>query len=63
MEYPEPLILLALLGIRRLRRTQVKAEEKIPDHPRAVWRDEFHLKSGRFSDTGETGKPEEPRKS
>ena len=53
-EYPEPFLLLALLGIRRLRRSQIKAAKEIPIQPRAVWRDEFHLKAARFSDTGET---------
>ena len=56
-EYPEPLILLALLAIRRLRRSQVKADEVVPDIPRAVWRDEFHLKAGRFTDSGKTKEP------
>ena len=60
MEYPEPLILLALWGIRRLRRAQSKAAKEVSTQPRAVWRDEFHLKAGRFSDTEESGKPEEP---
>jgi len=59
-EYPEPLLLLALLGIRRLLRTQAKADEQVPDQPRAVWRDEFHQKAGRFSDHAETKEPQPP---
>ena len=59
MEYPEPLILLALWGIRRLRRAQFKAAKEIPTQPRAVWRDEFHLKAGRFSETEETEETKE----
>lgn len=62
-EYPEPLLLLALLGILRLRRSQVKAAAKeISSQPRAVWRDEFHLKAARFSETEEIKEPEEPGK-
>ncbi len=49
MEYPEPLILLALWGIHRLRRAQVKAAKEVPDRPRTVWRDEFHVRAERFS--------------
>lgn len=63
MEYPEPLILLALWGIRRLRRAQFKAAKEIPTQPRAVWRDEFHLKAGRFSETEETEETEETKES
>lgn len=59
-EYPEPLILLALLGIRRLRRSLARAEKEIPDLPRAVWRDEFSLKAARFSEKAETREPGEP---
>lgn len=58
-EYPEPLILLALLVIRYLRRVQVKATKEIPDQPRTVWRDEFHTKAARFSGTDEVRKPED----
>ncbi len=61
-EYPEPLLVLALLAIRLLRRSQAKAAEVIPDQPRAVWRDEFHLKAVRFSGMDELKKPEESRK-
>ena len=60
MEYPEPLILLVLLAIRRLRRAQLKAAKEIPDRPRTVWRDEFYTKAGRFSDIEETMETEEP---
>lgn len=56
-EYPEPLLLLALLVIRRLRRAQARADAVVPDQPRAVWRDEFHLKAVRFSATDEAKKP------
>ncbi len=58
-EYPEPLLLLALLAIRRLRRSQAKAVEEVPDQPRAVWRDEFHMKAARFSETLRPKDPEE----
>ena len=59
-EYPEPLLLLALLAIRRLRQSQAKAVEEVPDQPRAVWRDEFHMKAARFSETEEAMEPKEP---
>ncbi|MBL0313222.1 MAG: hypothetical protein IPP78_11025 [Holophagaceae bacterium] len=62
-EYPEPLLLLALLAIRRLRRAQAKAAKEIPEQPRTVWRDEFHMKAVRFSGTDEAGKSEESDKS
>ncbi|MBL0209600.1 MAG: hypothetical protein IPQ13_01600 [Holophagaceae bacterium] len=61
-EYPEPLLLLALLAIRRLRRIQIKAAEPLPGQPRAVWRDEFHLKAARFSGPDEAGKSEDSSK-
>ena len=61
-EYPEPLLLLALLGIRRLRRAQIKAAKEVTDKPRAVWRDDFHLKAVRFSGNEETKEHEEPGK-
>lgn len=54
MEYPEPLILLALLAIQLLRRAQLKATKAIPYQPRTVWRDEFYEKTARFSGTEET---------
>ncbi len=60
MEYPEPLILLALLAIRWLRRAQIKAAKQIPDQPRTVWRDEFYTKAGRFSQTEASHTLEEP---
>lgn len=59
-EYPEPLILLALLVIRRLSRSQAKADAEIPDQPRAIWRDEFHMKAVRFSENDETQEPQKP---
>ncbi|MDE3246401.1 MAG: hypothetical protein KGN80_09955 [Acidobacteriota bacterium] len=58
-EYPEPLILLALLAIRLLRRAQAKADAEIPVQPRTVWRDEFHQKAVRFSGTEESKPPED----
>ncbi len=59
-EYPEPLILLALLAIRYLRRSQVKAAKEVSKLPRTVWRDEFYSKAGRFSGPEETKVPEVP---
>lgn len=60
MEYPEPLILLALMVIRRLRRAQLKAAKAIPETLRTVWRDEFYTKAGRFSGSEQTQALEEP---
>lgn len=59
-EYPEPLILLALLAIRYLRRAQVKAAKDVSKLPRTVWRDEFYSKAGRFSGPEKTEVPEVP---
>lgn len=49
MEYPEPLLLLALWAARRLHRRQMKAEKEVPDLPRKVWKDEFHARAARFA--------------
>lgn len=49
MEYPEPLLLLALWAARRLHRRQRQAEKEVPDIPRKVWKDEFHTKAERFA--------------
>lgn len=61
-EFPEPLIVLALLAILRLRRSLAKAAQEIPDQPRAVWHDEFYLKAGRFSGAEAETKPGESDK-
>ncbi len=61
-EYPEPLMVLALLAILRLRRSLAKAAKEIPDQPRAVWHDEFYLKAGRFSGAEAETKPEQSKK-
>ncbi len=52
MEYPEPLLLLALWAARRLHRRQVAAEKEVPDIPRKVWKDEFHQRAARFAEPG-----------
>ncbi len=58
VEYPEPLMVLALWGFWRLRRQQKakeKAEAEAPRPNRKVWKDEFHARAQRFS------KPEPPQ--
>lgn len=51
LEYPLPWVLLALAGIRALRRRQ-QAEAMAPvdeSQPRKVWKDDFHQRAERFS--------------
>jgi len=49
LEYPEPLLILALWAILRLRRAQARtlAQENDPNRPRTVIRDDFHTRAGR----------------
>lgn len=49
MEYPEPLLILAIWGLRRLRRAQVKAELEARPPVRRVFTDDFHARSRRFA--------------
>jgi hypothetical protein len=56
LEYPAPLVALALLLAWRLRRTQARLDAIVPDIPRKVWKDDFHERSRRFAER----KPEEP---
>lgn len=49
MEYPEPLVALALFLAWRLRKAQVKLDAIVPDIPRKVWKDDFHERSKRFA--------------
>lgn len=51
LEFPEPLLLLALLGIWRVRKAQAKAKarEQAPDRTRTVIRDDFHTRAQRFA--------------
>ena len=51
LEYPEPLLILALVAVGRLRRAQVreKAVEQDPARPRTVIRDDFHQRALRFA--------------
>lgn len=71
LEYPEPLLILALWGIRRLRRAQVKAEAEAQPKVRRVITDDFHARAQRFASAPvpealsasahqATGKQEEP---
>lgn len=50
LEYPLPLLLGALWGIRRLRRAQARAAavEADPARPRRVLTDDFHSRADRF---------------
>ncbi len=54
LEYPEPLLLLALFGIWRLRRALARDAQEDPARPRTVLRDDFHARAQRFA------KPREP---
>lgn len=56
LEYPEPWILLALWGISRLRKRQLRVAQEAPPRERTVWRDEFHQRSERFSPGKDSGK-------
>lgn len=52
VEYPEPLLLLALFGIRRLQqrhRREVKQALEDPTRKRMVLKDDFHLRAQRFA--------------
>ncbi len=53
LEYPEPLILLALWGIWRVRKAQARDEAAALTRPRTVWKDEFHLRAQRFAGDGD----------
>jgi hypothetical protein len=53
LEYPEPLLLLAIWGIVRIRRSQARdRKEEVLTGDRKVYRDEFHLRSQRFAAPG-----------
>jgi len=56
LEYPEPLLLLALLGIWRLRRAQAREVKEDPARPRTLLRDDFHERSRRFAAPQDPGK-------
>ena len=52
IEFPEPLLVLALLAIFRIRKAQAKAEQAQLAEPgeRVVLRDDFHERANRFAD-------------
>lgn len=62
LEYPEPLMILALFGIRRLRRAQ--ARERLREaqedaaRPRTLLRDDFHARAERFKTPQDPGRTE-----
>lgn len=60
LEYPEPLLILALLGIWRLRRAQARAKvrEAREDlaRPRTILRDDFHARAQRFAEPRDPGR-------
>lgn len=61
VEYPEPLLLLALFGIRRLQkkhRREVQRETEDPTRKRTVLKDDFHLRAQRFAPPKEKGEGE-----
>jgi hypothetical protein len=49
LDFPEPLLLLALWGIWRLRRSQAKEAQEAPTRERIVLRDDFHTRAERFA--------------
>jgi len=49
LEYPEPLLLLALWGIWRLRKSLAKAAVEDPNRKRTVLVDDFHTRAQRFA--------------
>jgi len=48
VEYPEPLLILALLGIWRVRRAQARAAKIVSNQPRKPLQDDFHMRAQRF---------------
>ncbi len=56
LEYPEPLLLLALLAIWRLRRAQVREVQEDPARKRTVLRDDFHERAQRFKEPQAPGR-------
>lgn len=54
VEYPQPLLILALLGIWRIRKAQAKALQVIQEQPRKTFQDDFHARARRF------GGPQDP---
>ena len=55
LEYPEPLLILALLGIWRLRKALAKAALPDPNRKRTVLVDDFHTRSQRFGGKNDSG--------
>ena len=55
LEYPEPLLILALLGIWRLRKALAKAAIPDPHRKRTVLVDDFHARAQRFAQKGDSG--------
>lgn len=49
LEYPEPLLILALICIWRLRRGLARDAKEDPARPRTVLRDDFHSRAQRFA--------------
>jgi len=60
LEYPEPLAVLALLGIRRLRRAQEQARRREAQEdaarPRTLLVDDFHARAERFKAPKDPGR-------
>jgi len=56
LEYPEPLLVLALWGIWRIRRSQARDAKEDPNRPRTVLRDDFHARAERFAQPQDPGR-------
>jgi len=54
LEYPEPLLILALWGIWRIRKSLVKAAVEDPNRERTVLVDDFHKRAQRFVKKGDS---------
>lgn len=56
LEYPEPLLILALFGIWRLRRAQSREVKEDPARERILLRDDFHERAQRFKTPTDPGR-------
>ena len=57
VEFPEPLLVLALLAILRLRKARARAAKALAEAPREriVLKDDFHTRADRFADPKDPG--------
>jgi len=60
VEYPQPLLLLTLLGIWRIRRAQVRELKQPPSQERRRLTDDFHARAHRFASTDAPSDVQDP---